>query len=165
MVRKGVDGAACAVRTVPRGATVLDCTLSETLPQFGGPNGVPVAYLPATVIREALVVMAAVSTTWSVRLLRRSGREAARWTLGEASGGQLEQLWNRLSSSSAPPRPTPHQRYGGLLVSHGEDEFLIYAEHVERRDRETSDHRHDPGRSLEALILGSAPSGCLPPEG
>jgi hypothetical protein len=107
--------------------------------------------------------MAAVSTMWSVRLLRRSGREAAVWTLGDAAGDQLEHLWDRLEQAPAPPRPTPRVGYGGLLVSQGGVEFLIYAEHVERRDADTSEHRHDPSRSIEALILGSAPNGCLPP--
>ena len=108
--------------------------------------------------------MAAISTTWSVRLLRRSGREAAQWTLSDVAAFELERVWDRLPPASTPPRRTPDLRYGGLLVSHGGTEFLLYAEHVERRDEQTSEQRHDPSREIEALILGSAPDGSLPSE-
>jgi hypothetical protein len=111
---------------------------------------------------EAFVVMAAISA-WSARLLRRSGREVAQWSLTGPAASELEGLWERLAPVAAPPRLTPHLRYGGLLVSHGDTEFLVYADHVERRDEATSEHRYDPARRVEALILGSAPAGTLPP--
>jgi hypothetical protein len=109
--------------------------------------------------------MAASSTPWSVRLLRRSGRELAQWSLSERAASDLERLWAQLPSGAAPPGLTPSQRYGGLLVSHGATEFLVYADQVERRDEATSEHRHDVSRRIEALILGSAPAGTLPPQG
>jgi hypothetical protein len=106
--------------------------------------------------------MAAISTTWSVRLLRRSGRELAHWSLGDRAASDLERLWALLPPGASPSGLTPSQRYGGLLITHGDIEFLVYADHVERRDETTSEHRHDPSRRIEALILGSAPAGTLP---
>ena len=108
--------------------------------------------------------MTAISTMWSVRLLRRSGREAAQWTLSEGAAYELERLWEGLLPASAPPRPTPDRRYGGLLVSHAGVEFLLYSDHIERRDELTSEHRQDPSREIEALLLASAPQGSLPSE-
>ena len=106
--------------------------------------------------------MAAISTMWSARLLRRSGRELAQWTLSDAAASELERQWARLAEAATPPRRAPDLRYGGLLACHGTTEFLVYADHVERRDPTTCEHRYDPSRNIEALILASAPEGTLP---
>jgi hypothetical protein len=143
--------------------TGADCTLFEPRPQFERREDRRRVVSSGNGFREALVVMAAMST-WSVRLLRRSGRELAQWSLGDRAASDLERLWAQLPLGATAPALTPTQRYGGLLVSHGGVEFLVYANHVERRDDASSEHRHDPTRSVEALILGSAPNGCLPPE-
>jgi hypothetical protein len=106
--------------------------------------------------REASVTRAAIATAWQVRVVLRSGREGAAWTLSDEQSAALERLWTGL-----PPRPTPDLSYAGLLVSQGAVEFLVHAIDVERRDDATSEHRHDLGRHIEALLLASAPEGSM----
>jgi hypothetical protein len=111
--------------------------------------------------REAWVTRAAIATAWQVRVVLRSGREGAVWTLSDEQSAVLERLWTELQPAAAPPRPTPDLSYAGLLVNQGAVEFLVHAIDVERRDETTSEHRHDLGRHIEALLLASAPEGSM----
>ena len=104
---------------------------------------------------------AAIATAWQVRVVLRSGREGAAWTLSDEQSAALEQLWARLPPAASPPRPTPNLSYAGLLVNQGPVEFLVHAIDVERRDEATCDHRHDVPRQIEALLLASAPEGSM----
>lgn len=104
---------------------------------------------------------AAIATTWQVRVVLRSGREGATWTLSDDQSAALDRLWTELPPATAPPRPTPDLSYAGLLVNQGAVEFLVHAIDVERRDQATCEHRHDLGRHIEALLLASAPAGSM----
>lgn len=107
------------------------------------------------------MTMAAVAA-WQVRMLLRSGREGAQWSLDAAQASRLEQLWAGLPDAPSPPRPTAHLSYAGLLAMQGTTEYLVYADHVERRDEVTSVQRLDASRAIESLILSSAPPGAVP---
>ena len=104
---------------------------------------------------------AAIATAWQVRVVLRSGREGAAWTLSDEQAAALERLWTGLPAAASPPRPRPDLSYAGLLVSQGGVEFLVHAIDVERRDEATSEHRHDLDRHIEALLLASAPEGSM----
>ena len=104
---------------------------------------------------------AAIATAWQVRVVLRSGREGAAWTLSDEQSAALERLWMALPPAAGPPRPIPHLSYAGLLVNQGAVEFLVHAIDVERRDEAASEHRHDLGRHIEALLLASAPEGSM----
>ena len=104
---------------------------------------------------------AAIATAWQVRVVLRSGREGGAWTLSDEQAAAIERLWAGLPPAAAPPRPLPNLAYAGLLVNQGAVEYLIHAIDVERRDQESSEHRHDVARQIEALLLASAPEGSL----
>ena len=104
---------------------------------------------------------AAIATAWQVRVVLRSGREGAVWTLPDELAATLERLWTRLHWAAGPPRPSPDLAYAGLLVNQGPVEYLVHAIDVERRDEATSEHRQDAARQIEGLLLTSAPEGSM----
>lgn len=104
----------------------------------------------------------AAAAMWQVRMLLRSGREGAQWSLDAAQALRLEQLWAGLPEAPSPPRRASQLGYAGLLAMHGTTEYLVYADHVERRDETTSVQRLDQSRAIESLILSSAPPGTVP---
>lgn len=104
---------------------------------------------------------AAIATTWQVRVVLRSGREGAVWTLADDAAAALERLWARLPQAATPPRLNPDLAYAGLLANQGPVEYLVHGIDVERRDEAVSEHRHDTERQIEALLLTSAPEGSV----
>ena len=100
---------------------------------------------------------AAIAAAWQVRVVLRSGREGAVWTLSDDDATALQGLWARLTPAAAPPRLNPDLAYAGLLANHGAVEYLVHGIDVERRDETASEHRHDTSRQIEALLLTSAP--------
>jgi hypothetical protein len=107
------------------------------------------------------VTRAAIAAAWRVRVVLRSGREGAVWALSDLEATALERLWSRLPPAAAPPRLNPALAYAGLLVNQGPVEYLVHGIDVERRDENASEHRHDTGRQIEALLLASAPEGSM----
>jgi hypothetical protein len=90
-----------------------------------------------------------------------SGRTDPTWRVPAETVGRLEELWQRLEHSEAPPPAAPLLGYRGCTLDCGaRGRWFAYGGVVASDDI----YKHDSERQFEHLLLESAPASLIPPE-
>lgn len=93
-----------------------------------------------------------------------SGRPDPSWSLDEAAGSGLQQLFDSLEKYEGPGVSAPPLGYRGVFLrDNAGHEWFAYREVVTLKEANRSDARKDAGRQFERAIVASAPEGLMPP--
>ena len=92
-----------------------------------------------------------------------SGRPDPTWSVSARAARRLEEIWENLEPSSAPPPAAPPLGYRGCFVRDPRGRrWDAYAGSVVLKTGSASESRADPNRQFEKTLLESAPADILP---
>ncbi len=89
-----------------------------------------------------------------------SGRPDPEWTIDESILDEMEQLWAALTPADSELRIPSKLGYRGFQIyRNGDEKWLVYGEMVMRTVRKQLEVRIDSDKSLEKMLLSTAPGG------